>query len=441
MKNGALKIWVLFAAIFFGLLPVFGYWFLADRMPKVSAEKAKQMLADPKANAALIDVRDQEEYDARHIEGAQSWPFSEIKGLKSADQIPQNLKDKKLLLICNSGILSAFAAKKLGSLGISEVWSVRGGMDEWTASFSVPCPLQFCRMKSASGKTEGLPTRRATRFEQWMLVFTSFAIKPLYILLSFALLIAIRKLKSLDMVALRWALVSFFVGEVICAINYLFFTNASYLLEYLHNCGMVLSFGFASFALFEALDLRLIRYSDPEKKCAGLDLCHACIKYTQAPCGFKRLFLFLAPALAILCLMPFCAELKNVSYNSVIWGVTYNFMEAKIFQIFELRYCPAIALIFFLASFLVLWFKKNNPVPLAKILFSIAMGFFSFGFFRMFLFYSYQDNILWFSNWEEITEFLYMAGVAASLWIFRKSIFQENHRQPASRPSPGPGGV
>ena len=426
MKNGALKIWVLFVALFFGLLPVFGYWFLVDRMPKVSAEKAKQMLADPKANAALIDVRDQEEYDALRLEGAQSWPFSEIKELKSADQIPQNLKDKKLLLICNSGILSAFAAKKLGSLGLSEVWSVRGGMDEWTASFSVPCPLQFCRLKSASGKTEGLPARRATRFEQWMLVFTSFVIKPVYILLSFALLVAVRKLKSPDMISLRWALVSFFVGEVICAINYLFFTNASYLLEYLHNYGMVLSFGFAGFALFEALDLRLIRYSDPEKKCAGLDLCRACIKYTQAPCGFQRLFLFLAPALAVLCLMPLSAGLKNVSYNSVIWGVTYNFMEAKIFQIFELRYCPAIALIFFSASALVLWLKKN-PVPLAKILFSIAMGFFSFSFFRMLLFYSYQDNILWFSNWEEITEFLYMAGVAASLWIFRESIFSESH--------------
>jgi hypothetical protein len=286
------------------------------------------------------------------------------------------------------------------------------------------CPLLFCRIKSPSGLTSGLPTRTATRFEQWMLVFTSFVIKPIYILLSFALLIAVRKLKSPDMVALRWALVSFFTGEVICAVNYLFFTNASYLLEYLHNYGMVLSFGFAGFALFEGLDLRLIRYSDPEKKCAGLDLCHACVKYTQAPCGFQRLFLFLAPALALISLMPFCAELKNVSYNSVIWGANYNFMEAKIFQIFELRYCPAIALIFFSVSALVLWLKKN-PVPPAKILFSIATGFFGFSFFRMVLFYTYQDNILWFSNWEEITEFLYMAGVAATLWIFRKSLFAE----------------
>jgi len=424
MKNGALKISVLSAAIFFGLLPVFGYWFLVDRMPKVSAEKAKQMLADPESNAVLIDVRDLKEYEERHLEGAQSWPLSEITELKSADQLPQNLKDKKLLLICNSGILSAFAAKKLSSLGTSGAWSVRGGMDEWTASFSAPCPLQFCRLKYGSGRTEGLPTRSATRFEQWMLVFVSFVVKTLYILLSFALLVAVRKLKSLDMISLRWALASFFVGEVICAINYLFFTNASYLLEYFHNYGMVLSFGFAGFALFEGLDLRLVRYSDPEKKCAGLELCRACVKYAEAPCGFQRMFLFLAPAFAVLCLMPFCAGMKNVSYNSVIWGTTYNFMEAKIFQIFELRYCPAIALVFFSASALVLWLKKN-PVPAAKVLFSIAMGFFGFSFFRMVLFYSYQDNILWFSNWEELTEFLYMAGVAATLWIFRKSIFQE----------------
>jgi rhodanese-related sulfurtransferase len=196
MKFSAPKIMIISAVIFFGLAPVSGYWFLVDRIPKVSAAKAKQILATHTPDALLIDVRDPGEYGARRIEGARNWPLSEIKSSKPADEFPQYLKDKKVFLICNSGIMSAMATKKLRTWGFNDAWNVRGGMDEWAASFSVPCPFRFSRMKGAGAKSEGLPSRAATRFEQWMLVFTSFVVKPLYILLSFALLVVIRKQKS-----------------------------------------------------------------------------------------------------------------------------------------------------------------------------------------------------------------------------------------------------
>jgi hypothetical protein len=36
---------------------------------------------------------------------------------------------------------------------------------------------------------------------------------------------------------------------------------------------MVLCFGLATYAILEGMDLRLIRYSAPEEKCAALGLC------------------------------------------------------------------------------------------------------------------------------------------------------------------------
>ena len=66
--------------------------------------------------------------------------------------------------------------------------------------------------------------------------------------------------------------------------------DRSFLFEYLHSLGMVLCFGLTTFALLEAVDHRLVKYSDAESKCAALSLCRRCIKYADAPCGLKRTF-------------------------------------------------------------------------------------------------------------------------------------------------------
>jgi len=75
----------------------------------------------------------------------------------------------------------------------------------------------------------------------------------------------------------------FFIGENCCAANYLIYGDRSCLLEYLHSLGMVLCFGLTAFALLEAVDQRLVKYSDAQSKCAALSLCRRCIKYADAP--------------------------------------------------------------------------------------------------------------------------------------------------------------
>ena len=122
--------------------------------------------------------------------------------------------------------------------------------------------------------------------------------------------------------ALKWAQVGFLVGEGFCALNYIFYTETSHLFEFLHSYGMVLSFGFATYAILEFIDLRIINYSDPDKKCSALSLCRQCIKYDkQVPCGLKLMFYFLIPAHIALTFMLLTAGTYAVSYNSPVLKV------------------------------------------------------------------------------------------------------------------------
>ena len=69
---------------------------------------------------------------------------------------------------------------------------------------------------------------------------------------------------------MKRGLIFFLAGEGVCALNYVFFGEDSFLLEYLHSFGMALSFGFATYAVFQAFDLRILGYSDPKVKCAAI---------------------------------------------------------------------------------------------------------------------------------------------------------------------------
>ncbi len=244
-------------------------------------------------------------------------------------------------------------------------------------------------------------------------------------LLSFVLAVVMRRLKSPDLVALRWAFICFFIGEAFCAANYLFFHEDSYLVEYLHSFGMVLAFGFTTYALFEGLDLRIIRYADPGERCAALDLCLSCKKYTDTSCGFMQIFQWLIPSLIILAGIPLVVDLHAASYNTEILGTSYNYSHPVVFQIFEIRYSPIVAILFFAGAFFVLRSDKNNSVAFAKILFAAGMGFFGFSMFRLILFGLYRDNLVWYVVWEEITELLYIGLAGIVLWIFRQRFLSE----------------
>ncbi|MDH3828054.1 MAG: hypothetical protein OET21_11590, partial [Desulfobacterales bacterium] len=97
--------------------------------------------------------------------------------------------------------------------------------------------------------------RASSYFEQSAAVATAFLIKPIYTILAFFIFMVLWKRVEPELKALKWSMIFFFVGENFCAANFLFTENHDvYLLEYFHSLGMVLSFGFASFALIEGID-------------------------------------------------------------------------------------------------------------------------------------------------------------------------------------------
>ncbi len=83
------------------------------------------------ANVYLIDVREDNEWDAEHAAGALHLG----KGIIERDiesEIPD--KDTELILYCGGGYRSALAADALQKMGYTNVFSMAGGWKAWKAA-------------------------------------------------------------------------------------------------------------------------------------------------------------------------------------------------------------------------------------------------------------------------------------------------------------------
>ena len=76
-----------------------------------------------KESLSVLDVREVEEFEALHLEGARNFPLSQL-----ADTYEQLDKTQPYYVICKSGIRSARACRFLAEQGY-EVVNVQGGMD------------------------------------------------------------------------------------------------------------------------------------------------------------------------------------------------------------------------------------------------------------------------------------------------------------------------
>lgn len=78
--------------------------------------------------AILLDVRTEEEYNEKHIDGASLLPLDEI----DIDHISQLVSDKDtpIIVYCRSGNRSQQAREKLIALGYSKVYDL-GAMSNW----------------------------------------------------------------------------------------------------------------------------------------------------------------------------------------------------------------------------------------------------------------------------------------------------------------------
>ncbi|MGV2927822.1 rhodanese-like domain-containing protein [Macrococcus capreoli] len=82
-------------------------------------------------DAILLDVREQDEFDAGHIPQAQLLPLSQIE--KQATQLN---KDNEYIIICKKGGRAQRAGEYLDQLGFN-VTVAEQGMDDWTGEVKI----------------------------------------------------------------------------------------------------------------------------------------------------------------------------------------------------------------------------------------------------------------------------------------------------------------
>jgi len=414
--------------ILLGLLPLGSYAIVFGNEPKIHSTAAIEMLGKPDTGAVLVDVRSDSAYQERHIAGAISLPLAQIKEMKEVRDLPSALQNKTLLLVCDSGFLSVQAARHLSAQGVN-VYSVRGGMQDWGRGWPRFKDSPFSRFELAGGVLQE-PFREMQPGEQAAGAVALLWIKPTYMLLSAIVsFYLIRRTKATDLRILGWGLWVFLIGEVFCAINYLFLRDNSYFAEFMHSYSMAIAFGLTGYALTAGLDERLVHFSRSDKQCAMLPICGPCVKYQSVRCGIRQIAQFTGIALILLAFIPMLSPFDYTAYNTQIGTVDHYYVRPVVHQWFEARYSPFVAIVLVGLALLVI---KSTPGvtihPLARVLFCGGAGFFGFALFRVMLGMIYAEALVWAIFWEELTELMFVGAVVYILWIFRHSLLPDMDR-------------
>jgi rhodanese-related sulfurtransferase len=99
-----------------------------SRIKEVSVEETRERMKD---GANLIDVREDNEFDAAHASGA----IHMGRGIIERDIVEKFPgKDAELILYCGGGYRSALSADMLQKMGYRNVWSMAGGWKAWKDS-------------------------------------------------------------------------------------------------------------------------------------------------------------------------------------------------------------------------------------------------------------------------------------------------------------------
>jgi rhodanese-related sulfurtransferase len=98
----------------------------AEVLPSVSPLQAEVMQAQQKA--VIIDVREDDEWNAGHIAGAIHIPLGDIQNRVTELAKYQN---QPIITQCRSGARSAKAADILSKAGFTNVHNMDGGLNAW----------------------------------------------------------------------------------------------------------------------------------------------------------------------------------------------------------------------------------------------------------------------------------------------------------------------
>jgi rhodanese-related sulfurtransferase len=95
----------------------------------ISAEQVQQKLEGGEA-LTLVDVRTPGEYAAYHIAGSLLMPMNQFAERCRVELTPSD----NIVLICEHGVRSEFAAQYLASLSYPKISTMDGGMSEYSGA-------------------------------------------------------------------------------------------------------------------------------------------------------------------------------------------------------------------------------------------------------------------------------------------------------------------
>jgi len=121
---------------------------IKGEITEVDASRARDSISE--SGAAVVDVREREEWDEGHLPGAVHVPRGNLESRIEA-AVPD--KSRPVVLYCASGNRSAFAAKSLEELGYENVVSLAGGFTDWKRNglpFEIPQALDETKRRRYS---------------------------------------------------------------------------------------------------------------------------------------------------------------------------------------------------------------------------------------------------------------------------------------------------
>jgi rhodanese-related sulfurtransferase len=98
--------------------------FFGNSIPEMNPKEVNDKFN--KGEFVIIDIREQDEIDAAHIDGSIFIPMRDL--INRLDEIP---KDKDVGFLCRSGVRSGQVTSFLIRQGYGNVKNIKGGIKKW----------------------------------------------------------------------------------------------------------------------------------------------------------------------------------------------------------------------------------------------------------------------------------------------------------------------